>query len=88
MIKKLSIQNVVDLVLASMPSLPETMPLPFQKTYTPIKNPGTPAQIEYLAQLLNNQLIGTNHHQVIIQSNEEWALINYFRIPIAVVKFR
>ena len=68
LMKKLSIQNVVDLVFASMQSLPETMPLPFQTTYTPIKDSGTPAQIEYLAHLLDNQLIEVGYDR----SNEQW----------------
>ena len=46
---KLSIGNVVDLVLVEMFLLPETS---FQAIYTPIATAGTPAQIEHLARLL------------------------------------
>lgn len=48
------IQNVSDLVLVSMLSLPDTMPAHFQASYTPID--GTPSQIKHLARLLSSQL--------------------------------
>ena len=56
LVGKLSIGNVVDLVLVSMFLLPEKMPASFQATYTPIAAAGTPAQIEHLARLLGAQL--------------------------------
>ncbi len=70
--EKLSIKNVVDLVIASMRFLPEEMPVSFQALYTPIKDAGSPAQIEHLARLLNTQLIAagcdiTKSHQVRIE---------------------
>jgi hypothetical protein len=70
--EKLSIKNVVDLVLVSMRSLPEEISVSFQLLYTPIRDAGSPAQIEYLARLLNTQLIAagydiTKSHQVIIK---------------------
>lgn len=64
LVGKLSIENVVDLVLASMHSLPETIPVSFQSTYIPIKDAGSTAQIEYLARLLSNQLIAAGHDSV------------------------
>ena len=61
LIGKLSIGNVVDLVLVSMLSLPEKMPASFQATYTPIAAAGTPAQIEHLARLLGAQLTAAGY---------------------------
>ncbi|CAF1253457.1 unnamed protein product [Adineta steineri] len=56
LVGKLSIGNVVDLVLVSMFLLPEKMPASFQATYTPIVAAGTLAQIEHLVRLLGTQL--------------------------------
>jgi len=56
LIRKLTLENVVDLVLHSMHSLPDEIPLPFQKSFTPITNAGSPSQIEYLARLLSTQI--------------------------------
>lgn len=61
LIGKLSIGNVVDLVLVSMLQLPEKMPASFQATYTPIAAAGTPAQIEHLARLLGAQLTAAGY---------------------------
>ena len=61
LVGKLSIGNVVDLVLVSMFLLPEKMPASFQATYTPIAAAGTPAQIEHLARLLGAQLTAAGH---------------------------
>jgi hypothetical protein len=61
LIGKLSIGNVVDLVLVSMFLLPEKMPASFQATYTPIAAAGTPAQIEHLARLLGAQLTAAGY---------------------------
>ena len=61
LIGKLSIGNVVDLVLVSMFLLPEKMPASFQSTYTPIAAAGTPAQIEHLARLLGAQLTAAGY---------------------------
>ncbi|CAF3368490.1 unnamed protein product [Rotaria sp. Silwood1] len=61
LVGKLSIGNVVDLVLVSMLLLPEKMPASFQATYTPIAAAGTPAQIEHLARLLGAQLTAAGH---------------------------
>ena len=64
LVEKLSIKNVIDLVLASMRSLPETIPLSFQSAYTAIQDAGSPVQIEHLAHLLNNQLIAAGYDLV------------------------
>lgn len=61
LVGKLSIGNVVDLVLVSMFLLPEKMPASFQATYTPIAAAGTPAQIEHLARLLGAQLTAAGY---------------------------
>ncbi|CAF1109993.1 unnamed protein product [Adineta ricciae] len=61
LVGKLSIGNVVDLVLVSMLHLPEKMPASFQSTYTPIAAAGTPAQIEHLARLLGAQLTAAGY---------------------------
>jgi symplekin len=61
LVGKLSIGNVVDLVLVSMFLLPERMPASFQATYTPIAAAGTPAQIEHLARLLGAQLTAAGY---------------------------
>lgn len=39
-----------------MKFLPETIPSIFQSTYSPIVDPGSPRQIEYLARLFHTQL--------------------------------
>ena len=79
---KLSIENVVDLVLSSMRLLPETMPPSFQSVYTPILAAGSPYQIEYLARLLHEQISTSaneliDSQQVIIQCRNI-RLIFYF----------
>lgn len=61
LVEKLSIGNVVDLVLVSMFRLPEKMPASFQATYTPIAAAGTPSQIEHLARLLGAQLTAAGY---------------------------
>ncbi|CAF4012330.1 unnamed protein product, partial [Adineta steineri] len=61
LIGKLSIGNVVDLVLVSMFLLPKKMPASFQGTYTPTAAAGTPAQIEHLARLLGAQLTAAGY---------------------------
>lgn len=52
-------QNVTDLVLISMVSLPDTIPSHFQSSFTPISAAGTPQQIEHVGRLLASQFIGT-----------------------------
>ncbi len=69
LIKKLSLENVVDLVLVSMHLLPEKMPASFQSIYTPIIDAGSPTQIEYLARLLSTQLT-TVDYKIIIENND------------------
>jgi len=75
LIEKLSLPNVVDLVLVSMHLLPEKIPASFQSIYTPIVDAGSPTQIEYLARLLSTQLTAVDYkitkpEQVIIENND------------------
>jgi hypothetical protein len=66
LIEKLSLQNVVDLVLVSMHLLPEKIPASFQSIYTPIVDAGSPTQIEYLARLLSTQLTTVDYNKTLI----------------------
>ncbi|CAF0762345.1 unnamed protein product [Rotaria sordida] len=61
---KLSIENVVDLVIVSMHLLPEKIPPSFQSSYTPIVEAGTPIQIEHLARLLCAQLTAAGYQPI------------------------
>ena len=57
LIPRLSIiENVCDLVLVSMLSLPDTMPAHFQASYTPVSAAGTSSQIKHLARLMASRL--------------------------------
>jgi hypothetical protein len=80
LIGKLSIGNVVDLVLVSMVALPEKMPASFQATYTPIAAAGTPAQIEHLARLLGAQLTAAGHGKgyELMRSQQVRTMTNHF----------
>lgn len=49
-------ENVCDLVLVSLLSLPDTMPDHFQATYTPVASAGTSSQIKHLSRLISTQL--------------------------------
>ena len=74
--EKLSIKTVIDLVLISMRSLPEKMPALFQSNYTPVRDAGSPTQIEYLARLLSAQLAADSYDiiksdQVMTKQDEE-----------------
>uniref|UniRef100_A0A915KJJ5 Symplekin n=1 Tax=Romanomermis culicivorax TaxID=13658 RepID=A0A915KJJ5_ROMCU len=53
--KKLTPQNVADLVLLSMIVLPDSMPPQFQSSFTPIAAAGTEAQIRHLSRLMSTQ---------------------------------
>jgi len=66
LIEKLSLQNVVDLVVVSMHLLPEKIPASFQSIYTPIVDAGSPTQIEYLARLLSTQLTTIDYNKTLI----------------------
>lgn len=48
-------ENVANLVLISMVSLPDTMPPQFQSAYTPIAAAGTDTQVQHLARMMANQ---------------------------------
>ncbi|CAF3578437.1 unnamed protein product [Rotaria sordida] len=61
---KLSIENVVDLVIVSMHLLPEKIPPSFQSSYTSIVEAGTPTQIEHLARLLCAQLTAAGYQPI------------------------
>lgn len=85
LIEKLSIKNVVDLVLVSMRLLPDEIPESFHSIYTPIVDAGSPAQIEQLARLLNAQLTAvgyelTKSQQVITAQIKAVMLRFYFSL--------
>ncbi|PIK41387.1 putative symplekin [Apostichopus japonicus] len=48
-------ENVANLVLISMVSLPDMMPPQFQSAYTPIAAAGTDSQVKHLARMMANQ---------------------------------
>ncbi|XP_035672890.1 symplekin-like isoform X2 [Branchiostoma floridae] len=48
--------NVANIVLLSMVTLPDTMPAGFQSTYTPIQSAGTEEQVGHLARLMAAQM--------------------------------
>ncbi|XP_022085906.1 symplekin-like [Acanthaster planci] len=50
-----NVENVANLVLISMVTLPETMPPQFQASYTPIAAAGTDSQISHLARMMSSQ---------------------------------
>ncbi|XP_054758403.2 symplekin-like [Lytechinus pictus] len=69
-------ENVANLVLLSMVSLPDTMPATFQATYTPIAAAGTDTQVQHLARMVSNQLAAagikpTNYENVEIEEEQE-----------------
>ncbi len=85
LIEKLSIKNVVDLVLVSMRLLPDEIPESFHSIYTPIADAGSPTQIEQLARLLSAQLTTagyelTKSQQVITAQNKTVILRFYFSL--------
>ncbi|KAI1301500.1 Symplekin [Halotydeus destructor] len=49
------VQNVADLVLVSLLSLPDVMPAHFQSTYTPVSAAGNETQIRHLSRLMATQ---------------------------------
>ncbi|XP_071796722.1 symplekin-like [Asterias amurensis] len=51
-----NVENIANLVLISMVTLPENMPPQFQATYTPIAAAGTDSQIGHLARMLSSQI--------------------------------
>ncbi|XP_019627465.1 PREDICTED: symplekin-like isoform X3 [Branchiostoma belcheri] len=56
LIPLLSNDNVANIVLLSMVTLPDTMPAGFQSTYTPIQSAGTEEQVGHLARLMAAQM--------------------------------
>lgn len=62
LVSKLSLENVVDLVLQSMHSLPNEIPSSFVTSFIPITDAGSSKQIEHLAHLLNTQIKSTPVH--------------------------
>lgn len=73
--KKLSVkENVTDLVLVSLLSLPDTMPSHFQAAYTPISSSGKDTQVRYLGKLVAAQLtqagFGRGVEEVLRKLNE------------------
>jgi len=82
LIKKLSLENVVDLVIVSMHLLPEKIPASFQSIYTPIVDAGSPTQIEYLARLLSTRLT-TVDYKIIIENND--SLVNEISSTLPII---
>ncbi|XP_072031485.1 LOW QUALITY PROTEIN: symplekin-like [Amphiura filiformis] len=66
------VENVANLVLISMVTLPETMPPQFQATYTPIAAAGTGNQINHLARMMSSQFVAAG---VKPKDSEKLALI-------------
>ncbi|XP_072163939.1 symplekin-like [Diadema setosum] len=69
-------ENVANLVLLSMVSLPDNMPATFQATYTPIAAAGTDTQISHLARMISNQLAAagmkpSNYQDVEVEEEEQ-----------------
>ncbi|XP_783721.4 symplekin [Strongylocentrotus purpuratus] len=69
-------ENVANLVLLSMVSLPETMPATFLATYTPIAAAGTDTQVQHLARMVSNQLAAagikpSNYENVEVEEEQE-----------------
>ncbi|XP_071961941.1 symplekin-like isoform X2 [Antedon mediterranea] len=52
-----SSENVANIVLISMVTLPESMPAHFQAMYTPIAAAGTDSQVQHLARMMATQFI-------------------------------
>jgi hypothetical protein len=87
LMEKLSLENVVDLVIVSMYLLPEEIPASFQSDYTPIIDAGSPAQIEYLARLLSTQLTAAGYElmkseQVTIEKRERKSMSNKIDVSL------
>ncbi|XP_070578226.1 LOW QUALITY PROTEIN: symplekin-like [Ptychodera flava] len=53
----LHIENVANIVLLSMVALPDTMPVHFQATYTPVESAGTGQQINHLSRMMATQFV-------------------------------
>ncbi|XP_077989762.1 symplekin-like [Glandiceps talaboti] len=53
----LSVENVANIVLLSMVALPDTMPVHFQATYTPVESAGTGQQIKHLSRMMATQFV-------------------------------
>ncbi|KAA0183330.1 hypothetical protein HAZT_HAZT004411 [Hyalella azteca] len=59
-LRRLTIDNVTELVMTSMLSLPPTMPGLFSAGYTPVSGAGTLQQKQQLSRLLASQLVAAN----------------------------
>ncbi|KAK3928171.1 Symplekin [Frankliniella fusca] len=57
--ERLSTETVSQLVLASLPQMPSSMPTNFPTSYTPFKEPGSQGHIQYLAKLIFSQISGS-----------------------------
>ncbi|XP_026294194.1 symplekin [Frankliniella occidentalis] len=62
--ERLAPETVSELVLAALHQVPASMPPHFPTSYTPFKEPGSQAHIQYLAKLLHSQMSGSAGRQV------------------------
>lgn len=73
------LNNVSDLVLVALLALPDTLPVHFQSSFTPVAAAGTDAQTKHLARLLATQLTAAGMGMRLLSlAHSEFAYYRYF----------